>query len=204
MGKYVQTKSFDTRKAGTIGNFCLSNVSKGFGIANKYGSAWDAWLHTQQHKNWDIPKGVDVPLYFSYSAKIDGVYKNWGHAGVQLANGRFWSDGTIYTDVHAYLNGHWPKFVGWGESVNDVKVINFVATPAPAPSLYPKWVKVKTLRGANVRSAPNTTSKLAGSRYLPYGTPFRVSGIVNGENVGGNNKWYKSMYGNYIWTGNIT
>lgn len=73
-----------------------------------------------------------------------------------------------------------------------------IKTPA-----YPKWVKVVSRGGAYVRSKPTTASSLAGSRYLPYLTPFRVSGVVTGQSINGNNKWYKSMYGNYIWSGNI-
>lgn len=71
---------------------------------------------------------------------------------------------------------------------------------APA---YPKWVRVKSLGGANVRSKPTTASSLAGSRYLPFGTPFRVVGVVAGQAIGGNNRWYKSIHGNFIWQGNI-
>ncbi len=81
-----------------------------------------------------------------------------------------------------------------------------VAPPPPKPPAptYPRWVKVNTARGANVRSAPRTSAPRAGSKYLPFGTPFRVAGVVTGENINGNNKWYKSMYGNYVWTGNVS
>lgn len=73
---------------------------------------------------------------------------------------------------------------------------------APVAPTYPKWVKVTSKGGAYVRSKPTTASPLAGSRYLPYLTPFRVSGVVKGQSIGGNSTWYKSMYGNYIWSGN--
>lgn len=119
---WTQTRGFNQTTATKIKNLCLGNVQSGFGIAGKYPTAWDAWLHTQQHTD-PIPTGVDVPVFFSYSASIDGITKNWGHIGVSLANGRFWSDGIIYPSIQAYTSTHLPKYVGWGESVNDVKVI---------------------------------------------------------------------------------
>lgn len=119
---YQQVRPFDQAKGGTTPNFCLANVTAGYSIANKYSSAWEAWEHTQQHGG-DAPAGLDVPVYFSYSATIDGVYANWGHIGVRLANGTFWSDGKVYSSISAYTATHSPKYVGWGESVNDAQVI---------------------------------------------------------------------------------
>jgi uncharacterized small protein (DUF1192 family) len=113
---------FDTSKGGTVPNYCLRNVRLGYGIAPLYNTAWEAWQNTQQHTGTP-PLGVDVPLYFSYFATIDNSYKNWGHIGVQLKDGRFWSDGKIYSSYIAYTSTHKPKYVGWGESVNNVKVI---------------------------------------------------------------------------------
>lgn len=120
---FIQAISFDTNKGGRIPNLCLDNVRRGYSISNKYGSAWEAWEHTQQHQDRNIPDGLDVPLYYSYTATIDGVTKNYGHINVRLSNGTVWSDGNIYASINAYTANHSPKFVGWGESVNDFKVL---------------------------------------------------------------------------------
>lgn len=120
----TQAIPFDTSKGGHIPNLCLDNVRRGYGISNKYGSAWEAWQHTEQHPGRTIPDGLDVPLYYSYTATIDGVTQNYGHINVRLSNGTVWSDGNIYASINAYTANHAPKFVGWGESVNDFKVIN--------------------------------------------------------------------------------
>jgi len=114
---------FDQSRAGNVHNFCLDNTCKGFGIADKYGSATEAWQHTQQHTDRDIPEGCDVPLFYSYTANIDGVTQNYGHINVRLKDGTVWSDGTIYADIDAYLYNHFPQYVGWGESVNDFQII---------------------------------------------------------------------------------
>lgn len=118
-----QAIPFDTSKGGTVPNLCLDNVRRGYGIENKYSSAWEAWLHTEQHPDSNVPVGLAVPLYYSYTATIDGVTANYGHINVRLPNGTVWSDGNIYRSISDYTSKMFPKFVGWGESVNDFKVI---------------------------------------------------------------------------------
>lgn len=119
---YTQVKPFNQAQGGTTPNLCLANVTKGYGIPNKYSSAWEAWAHTHQHTD-PIPLAVDVPLYYSYTATIDNITQNYGHINVRLANGTVWSDGNIYASIEAYTANHWPKYVGWGDSVNDVTVV---------------------------------------------------------------------------------
>lgn len=114
---------FDTAKGGNVPKECLKNTRKGYSIPPKYNTAWEAWLNTEKHTDRYIPSGVDVPIYFSYWATINEVYKNWGHIGVNLKDGRFWSDGKIYANLEAYEDTHAPIYAGWGESVNDIKVI---------------------------------------------------------------------------------
>lgn len=120
---FSQLIPFDTSKGGNVPNLCLDNVRRGYGIGNKYGSAWEAWQHTQQHPDRNIPNGLDIPIYYSYNATIDGVTQNYGHINVQLANGTVWSDGNIYASIEDYTSKKLPKFVGWGESINDFKII---------------------------------------------------------------------------------
>lgn len=81
-----------------------------------------AWLHTQQHAEAP-PAGLDVPLYYSYTAIIDGVLANYGHINVRMKDGRVWSDGNFYANIQDYTRNHSPKYVGWGESINDFKII---------------------------------------------------------------------------------
>lgn len=119
----IQVIPFVPSKGGTTPNLCLANVVKGYGISNKYPTAWEAWQHTQQHPDRNIPAGLSVPLFYSYTTTIDGVTQNYGHINVQLPNGTFWSDGNIYASLDAYLANHSPKYVGWGESVNDFKIL---------------------------------------------------------------------------------
>lgn len=117
---YKQVKSFDQSKAGNVRGFCLRNVRLGYGIASKYDSAWQSWQNAP-HNSGSIPTGVDVPVYFWWG--------QYGHIGVRLANGKFWSDGKTYMNLTAYRVTH-PAVIyrGWSTEVNDVAVIKYVAT----------------------------------------------------------------------------
>jgi len=119
---WQQVKPFVQSKGGTTPNMCLANVRSGYQIKNLLPDAWTAWQQTEQHKG-NPPAGVDVPVFFSYTATIDGVRKNYGHIGVRLKNGKFWSDGKTYPTIAAYTANHSPVYVGWGESVNNERVI---------------------------------------------------------------------------------
>lgn len=120
---YTQLTPFDPSKGGNVPNLCLDNVRRGYGIGNKYGSAWEAWEHTQKHPDRNVPVGVAVPIYYSYTVDLGDGPQNYGHINVQLPDGRVWSDGNYYTSIDGYMAHHDPKYVGWGESVNDVQVI---------------------------------------------------------------------------------
>lgn len=140
----IQLIPFDQSKGGKIPNLCLDNVVKGYQIQNKYASAWEAWQHTEQHTD-PVPSGLDVPLFYAYTTTLDGITKNYGHINVRLANGTVWSDGNIYANIEAYEAHHDPKFVGWGESVNDYKIIGGdMATDSvtyeEAVVMYEGWV----------------------------------------------------------------
>jgi len=123
-----QVIPFDVNKAGTTKYLCQTNVRKGYGIGPKYPSALADWQHNQQHKDRNFPSGVSVPVYFNWTGTVDGIKKNWGHVAVSLPDGRIWTDGRYYNNVVTlmsnYLSGGNPSFLGWGESVNSVRVIN--------------------------------------------------------------------------------
>jgi murein DD-endopeptidase MepM/ murein hydrolase activator NlpD len=69
-------------------------------------------------------------------------------------------------------------------------------------AVKPTTFNVKAVRTAHVRSAPKVTAPLAGSKKLAPGAIFSAVGTVKGSSVAGNNIWYKSYKGNYVWSGN--
>jgi hypothetical protein len=123
---YKQVKAFDQNKAGKRAGYCLANVRSGYGITAILPTARAAWEATQQHRDRAIPGG-DVPLFYTYKAD--------GHVNVRLADGRVWSDGNIYASLTDYEGKH-PAvhYLGWGESLNGVRVIGYVPDPAPTPA----------------------------------------------------------------------
>jgi hypothetical protein len=52
-----------------------------------------------------------------------------------------------------------------------------------------------------VRSAPARIYQLAGSKEIHKGNVIKVDGYIEGENINGNNIWFRSIYGNYFWSG---
>lgn len=116
---YQQVKRFDQTKAGNKPLYCLQNTRLGFSIKPKYANATQAWQHTEQHKNRNIPAGLDIPLFYSFTTSNG----NEGHINVRLANGKVWSDGTIYASLPAFEAASAPIYLGWGESINDERVI---------------------------------------------------------------------------------
>jgi hypothetical protein len=169
---YKQLKPFNQKKAGDRAGWCLQNVRLGFGIASKYANAITAWNNNQQHKNRSVPTGIDVPLFYSY--------KTDGHINVRLANGKVWSDGNIYASLDDYLSKH-PAvhYLGWGESVDGVRVLQAVAAPKKTPIV----IKTGTW---NVRTAPD--GKVTG-QYVTGRQKFSVSTFRNGWACIGINRW---------------
>lgn len=125
---YKQLKPFDQSKAGKKKGYCLQNTRLGYGIVSKYDNATEAWNHTEQHKDRNVPAGVDIPLFYKYMTG----YGNEGHINVRLTNGKVWSDGEIFASIEDYEAKKVPDFIGWGESVNGVRVIEYVPDP-PKP-----------------------------------------------------------------------
>lgn len=61
----------------------------------------------------------------------------------------------------------------------------------------------KTLKEINIRrSQPSTKVVIAGQAYLGQIIKF-VGFVSDGENIGGNSKWFKTEDGNYFWSGNV-
>jgi len=122
-----QVKDFIPSKGGTKPYWCLQNVRLGYGLGPKYPYAKIDWdKNIKQHRDKNFPKGVDVPVYWSWSFTLGGVYRDWGHIAVRMADGRIWTDGKYYANVDSlnkyYLGGR-GKYLGWGESNEGHRVI---------------------------------------------------------------------------------
>lgn len=112
---YVQKVKFDLSKMGHKDGYCLQNVRLGYGIKAKYPDAKSDMEANKKagtlHDMSSLPTNVTVPVY----ADTKNVHE---HILVSR-NGTFYSDGVI-------INRNQFKYFGWGEMVNDVKVVEYV------------------------------------------------------------------------------
>jgi hypothetical protein len=188
---YKQVISFNPSKAGTRAGWCLQNVRKGFGIGSKYPTAWQAWLHTQQHKD-PAPVGEDVPLFYSYVKA--GV--NFGHINVRLKSGKVWSDGKLYNSIADYESKHRSvHYVGWGESINGVQVLKYVAPPKPVVSMPHIGSSIVLTAPVDRTTFKNGTVTIAGHLKFKTNEVYIVRGydkkyknriLINSASAGGN------------------
>lgn len=180
---WKQVKKFNQRKAGTQAGWCLRNVRLGYGIAPKYASAWEDWRRGNRNTG-AIPKGVDVPVYFWWG--------RYGHIGVKLADGRFWTDGKIYSSLWRYRITH-PAVVyrGWSKEVNDVTVIKYETPKYKMPKVGSKITLNKVSRSTFKKG----TKTIAGVIRNPKNWVYTVRGydprypnrvIINTASGGGN------------------
>lgn len=191
---WKQSRTFNQALGGTTRLRCLRNVRRGYSIPPKYASATQAWNHTQQHRDRNVPTGVDVPLYYYY--KVMGV--NLGHINVRLANGKVWSDGQIFSSLASYEAQKAPTFLGWGESVNDVRVISYTYNPTPpTPSKMPAVGSKVQLIPAQKRSTfragtttvagvLNVTNNLYVYTVRGYDAKYPYRILINSASAGGN------------------
>lgn len=103
----------------------------------------------------------------------------------------------------------WPRVPGIADIVTkaqreqtfhgDKSFAEFFGVSAPTAG-FPKQVHVLAAK-LNVRSQPTSQSATAGSMQLVKGDVFTAVTLVEGETVSGNNKWWKSSLGNFVWSG---
>lgn len=124
---WKQVVNFDLNKMGTTSGLCLQNVRLGYGIPPKYASARDAMNASRQqgtfHEGLDIPTDVAVPIF----AETGSPY---AHVMVDYY-------GDVYSDGKHLNTLAGMTIVGWSETLNDVRVVEWVADPIPAPTPEP-------------------------------------------------------------------
>lgn len=125
---WKQTIGFDLGKMGTTPGMCLQNVRVGYGIGPKYASARDAMNASKRegtfHEGLDIPTDVAVPIF----AETGSPY---AHVMVDYY-------GDVYSDGKHLSTLAGMTVVGWSETLNDARVVEWVEEPAPAPTPEPE------------------------------------------------------------------
>lgn len=126
MATFKQLKPFNPAKMGRQAGWCLKNVALGFGIYGVKGALPSAKADMEFNKKKgtlhdmaSLPKNVAVPVFVDTSSIYEHI--------IVSDKGVFYSDGKRLTSIKGM------KFFGWGEFCNSVRIVEKVATPAPAP-----------------------------------------------------------------------
>ena len=84
---------------------------------------------------------------------------------------------------------------------NVIKISDILGRISAAPPATPPAVtSVTTVTNLRLRDgAPSLKSPVAGT--IPANTTVQVSGMVLGDMVNGNNRWYSDGQGNFLWAG---
>ena len=121
---WKQLQPFDLSRMGTTPGMCLGNVRQAFGVPPKYADAKSAMLANKQagtlHPLSEIPTDVAVPVFLDTTSPYEHV--------VVSDHGIIYSDGQRWNSIAGYSQ------FGWGETLNGVRIVEWVNDPAPAPS----------------------------------------------------------------------
>lgn len=187
-------------------------------ITARHGQWITTAFYRGRHKGYDFAVRMNTPVQSTSPGRVTV-------AGWQTGYGRvvYVQHGTLQVR-YAHLNGFAVKV---GDSVKTGQVIAYSGNTgwSTGPHLHWEarvngkavdpisyniptrsgrfWVRVDK-RAANVRSGASTSHGLAGTRVLYRGNRFQATELVTGQKVSGNNKWYRSWKGNYVWSGGLT
>lgn len=120
---WKQIVPFDLSKMGTREGYCLQNVRLAYGIPPKYADAKSAMNASKRAGTFHtdgVPKGIAVPLFADTGSP-------YGHVMVCDANGDVYSDGKYLPTFKGMT------VLGWSETLNDVRIVEYVNEPVPVP-----------------------------------------------------------------------
>lgn len=123
---WKQTRPFYLSKMGTKPNYCLQNVRLAYDIPPKYADAKSAMNASKKQGTFHeepVPNYIDVPLFADTGSP-------YGHVMV-CSHGDVYSDGKYMPSLPGM------RVLGWSETLNDVRIVEYVEEPAPAPAPEP-------------------------------------------------------------------
>ena len=118
--------------------YCLGFTQRVYGAPARYNTAWEAWEAVpDKHESRDIPQNVSVPIWFDHYGTYEGVTGRFGHVcawipGVGFLNSPGSGYGQkILPTLEATEKFYNAKFVGWSESINGLKIVQYNPEPTP-------------------------------------------------------------------------
>ena len=120
---WKQVRNFDLSKMGKKQGYCLQNVRLAYDIPPKYSDAKSAMNASKQqgtfHEGLDIPTDVDIPIFADTGSP-------YGHVMVD-------NHGTVYSDGEYLPSFKGMRVLGWSETLNDERIVEWVEEPTPIP-----------------------------------------------------------------------
>ena len=120
---WKQVRNFNLSKMGKKQGYCLQNVRLSYDIPSKYADAKSAMNASKKqgtfHEGLDIPTDVAIPIF----AETGSPY---GHVMVD-------DHGTVYSDGEYLSSFKGMRVLGWSETLNDERIVEWVEEPAPIP-----------------------------------------------------------------------
>ena len=126
---YKQVRNFNPAKMGTRKGYCLQNCRIAFEpeIPPLYMDAKEAMQANRNagtlHNMDSLPLNCAVPVFADTPSEYEHV--------MVCDKGVMYSDGTIVDAANF-------KYFGWGETLNDVRVVEYVPDPEPQPEPTPE------------------------------------------------------------------
>lgn len=193
MAKYIQ-KTSPNLNIGAKPGWCLQYADDVVNAPVRRYSAGVEYLAQKAAGNIheeDPPVGLWVPVFFDITS---GIYDPYEHVGWAYNHG----DGRIEihdSEVHSGTRGIYNsiaeicgwfgkfglRYLGWSERIGGVQVVE-------------KSDNVRVVNsgvGVNVRYEPTTQSGVFAT--YPDGSDIEMAGWVYGENVNGDDRWFKSQ-----------
>ena len=193
MAKYIQ-KTSPNLNIGAKPGWCLQYADDAVNAPVRRESAGLEYLAQRAAGNIheeEPPVGLWVPVFFDITS---GIYDPYEHVGwaYNHGNGRIEiHDSEVHSGTRGIYNsiaeicGWFGKFglryLGWSERIGGVQVVE-------------KSDNVRVVSsgvGVNVRYEPTTQSGVFAT--YPDGSDIEMAGWVYGENVNGEDKWFKSQ-----------
>lgn len=167
---------------------------KARGNAKDWANNADVLTHFNKLSNKTSLMPGDILVYGS---DFGGGY---GHIGMIDANGKYLDQNGIKSLAVAVTDKPFNNYIC---VLRSKKQVNLGQTTQVTKEFMVRVDKSE----ANVRKEPNTKAALVpqpGADCLKKGDTFKAVGTVTGESVNGNNIWYKSAKGNYVWSEGLT
>lgn len=123
-----QVRNFSVSRMGTRRGYCLQNVRLGFGINTGHFPSAKADMEAQRkagtlHDISTLPKNVAAPIYVDSASKYEHV--------IASTYDGYYSDGKKLTSLSGL------KCFGWGETCDNVRVVEKVAETAQGAGFLP-------------------------------------------------------------------